>query len=178
MYSYDHTASNLPIHPKDPVFWLDEKAGLSVEKSSVASVVVTEDQILLTIPEDPEPKEIGTHYFLTKEEAVVYADEHRPEPPYVFGHDADKWIPADLFIPDYYGWKYIQTTDEDGDVIITSAYFDNGDGFVSVNEGQKYIGFFDGEQYESEELEDVIAWTDFNNDWDTLEDLEDYEWSH
>lgn len=177
MYTYDHKTLDLPMHPGDPVFWLDEAAGLSVETSTIAGVVITGDQILLTTPEEPLPKEIGTYYFLTREEAAAYADEHRPEPPYVFGHEADKWIPADLFVPDFYGWKYIQTTDEDGDVIITSAYYDDGNGFVSANEGQKLTGFFDGEQYDSEELE-VIAWTDFNNDWDSLDEMEDYLWNH
>ena len=178
MYSYDHKQLNLPVHPGDTVFWVDEKAGWSVEETTAAAVVITEDQILLTRPEDPQPKEIGNFYFLTREDAVKYADEVRPEGPYVFGYETEKWIPADIFIPDFHGWKYIKTYDEDGDVIITSAYFDDGEGFVSANDGTEYVGFFDGEQYESEELEDVIAWTDFNNDWDALDDMEDYEWKH
>lgn len=177
MYSFDHTNLQLPVHPGDTVYWVDEKAGWSVEETTAAAVVITNDQILLTRPEDPEPQEIGTFYFLSREDAVKYAEEVRPEPPYVFGYETEEWIPADIFVPDFHGWKYIKTTDEDGDVIITSAYFDDGEGFISSNEGQELFGFFDGEQYDSEEI-DVIAWTDFNNDWDALDDMEDYEWNH
>ena len=133
--------------------------------------------LCLNLPDDPEPKEIGTFYFLNRDEAVKYADSIRPEPPYVFGYETEKWIPADLFIPDFHGWKYVQTTDEEGDVIITSAYFDDGEGFVSSYEEVGTVGFFNGEQYDPEEV-DVIAWTDFNNDWDALDDMEDYEWKH
>ena len=95
----------------------------------------------------------------------------------MFGHETEKWIPADLFIPDFHGWKYVQTTDEEGDVIITSAYFDDGEGFVSSYEEVGTVGFFNGEQYDPEEV-DVIAWTDFNNDWDALDDMEDFVWNH
>ena len=177
MYTFDHKSLQLPVHPGDTIYWIDEKAGWSVEETTAAAVVIAEDQLMLTRPEDPEPKEIGTFYFLNREEAVNYANEIRPEPPYVFGHETEKWIPADLFIPDFHGWKYVQTTDEEGDVIITSAYFDDGEGFVSSYEEVGTVGFFNGEQYDPEEV-DVIAWTDFNNDWDALDDMEDFEWKH
>lgn len=177
MYSFDHTDLSLPVHPGDTVFWVDEKAGWAVEETTVETVVIASDRILLTRPEDSEPKEIGEFYFLDRDEAVKYADEVRPEAPYVFGYETEEWIPADLFVPDFYGWKYIKTYDDEGDVIITSAYYDDGNGFISANEGDELIGFFDGEQYNSEEI-DVIAWTDFNNDWDALDDMEDYEWHH
>lgn len=177
MYSFDHTDLSLPIHPGDTVFWVDEKAGWAVEETTVETVVIASDRILLTRPDDSEPKEIGEFYFLDRDEAVKYADEVRPEAPYVFGYETEEWIPADLFVPDFYGWKYIKTYDDEGDVIITSAYYDDGNGFISANEGDELIGFFDGEQYNSEEI-DVIAWTDFNNDWDALDDMEDYEWHH
>lgn len=177
MYSFDHTDLSLPVHPGDTVFWVDEKAGWAVEETTVETVVIASDRILLTRPEDSEPKEIGEFYFLDKDEAVKYADEVRPEAPYVFGYETEEWIPADLFVPDFYGWKYIKTYDDEGDVIITSAYYDDGNGFISANEGDELVGFFDGEQYNSEEI-DVIAWTDFNNDWDALDDMEDYEWHH
>lgn len=177
MYSFDHTDLSLPVHPGDTVFWVDEKAGWAVEETTVETVVIASDRILLTRPEDSEPKEIGEFYFLDRDEAVKYADEVRPEAPYVFGYETEEWIPADLFVPDFYGWKYIKTYDDEGDVIITSAYYDDGNGFISANEGDELVGFFDGEQYNSEEI-DVIAWTDFNNDWDALDDMEDYEWHH
>lgn len=177
MYAFDHTDLSLPIHPGETVFWVDEKAGWAVEETTVETVVIASDRILLTRPEDSEPKEIGEFYFLDRDEAVKYADEVRPEAPYVFGYETEEWIPADLFVPDFYGWKYIKTYDDEGDVIITSAYYDDGNGFISANEGDELIGFFDGEQYNSEEI-DVIAWTDFNNDWDALDDMEDYEWHH
>ena len=178
MYSFDHTSLQLPVHPGDTVYYADEKAGWSVEETQASSVVITKDRILLTREEDPEPKEIGEYYFLTREEAAAYADSVRPEPPFVFDREAELWIPADLFVPNFRGWKYIQAYDEDGDVIITSAYYDDGTGFVSANGGEDMIGFFDGEQYESEEIEGLIAWTDFNNDWDALDDMEDFEWKH
>ena len=177
MYSFDHKNLELPVHPGETVYWVDEKAGWSVEDAVVQAVVITEDRILLTRADDPEPKEIGEFYFLNREDAVKAADAVRPEPPYVYGHQTEKWMPADLFVPDFHGWKFIQMYDEEGDIIITSGYYDDGEGFVSANDGEKCIGFFDGEQYESEELE-VLAWTDNNNDWDELDDMEDYEWKH
>ena len=123
MYTFDHKTLQLPVHPGDTIYWIDEKAGWSVEETTAAAVVIAEDQLMLTRPEDPEPKEIGTFYFLNREEAVNYANEIRPEPPYVFGHETEKWIPADLFIPDFHGWKYVQTTDEEGNTL----YFDPKD---------------------------------------------------
>ena len=177
MLAFDHKNLDLPVHPGDTVYWIDEKAGWAVEETTASSVILTEDRLLLTRPDDSTPGEIGESYFLTREEAVSYADGIRPEGPYVFEYETEKWLPADLFIPNWYGWKYIRTIDEDGDEIITSAYFDNGEGFVSANGAGPVVGFFDGEQFDPEEIE-VIAWTDFNNDWDALDDMEFYEWHH
>ena len=169
MLHIDFSTLNLPVHIGDTLYYVDTAAGYTVHKCEdfVTGIVLQGDDELWVLTEDDEesPQEIGSDYFLTREEAVAWANENRPSRPYPYGRDAEQWMPVDTWMPISSNRVYVKIR-KGANIFICPAYYFDGrpDGLHDTPEDEDgkpaAPGFFDSRDKHAEKLTGVIAWID------------------
>ena len=78
MYSFQPENLNLPIHPGDKVWWINadsDNSNYDYEELEIEGIVLMRDRVCVLI--DGDVLDIGSDVFLSKQEALSWADAHR-----------------------------------------------------------------------------------------------------
>ena len=156
MLHFKPDRSIFPVLPGDDLYLVDTGHGYTVEKepSGVDALVVTCSE--LKILYDGNPKSIGEGFFLTREEAEKWADEHRHDPPYPYFDTALEWMPAATWKPGLDGFYWARLKDSS----VVRCSFDSQAG-VFMDEGHPLPG--------------IMAWTSGFYSFEEAQQADEYE---
>ena len=165
---FDNSTLPLPVHPGDDLYYADEGGGYVIYHvpHAVEAVVLTADNQLQVITEIDEDNrmDIGSDYFLTFEEAKVWADENRGNRPYLWGHDATEWMDVGTWLPVHSKRVYAKIWKDDN-IFICPAYY---------LEDAATPGFY-GDPEGGQLLTGVVSWIDTFDDMDKVLEAGDYQ---
>ena len=123
----------LPIRPGDITYVVEKACDWRVHTEKVKAVCIMEDGVHI-IPETCECIDIlrdeSEGCFIAEEEALSYADAHRPEPPYEYWRDALSWMDVERYVPYHSGWYYVRV----GEYVCKAYYEKDKTGFYAGGE--------------------------------------------